>query len=235
MWKNTLRLTTFVLLGLGLSLPTWANSKVTVKETQFEQPLKESSLQQQKDKRSVTAFASRPKSRVSHHDEPDFWIFDSWSELYQDNDFDNYYSSLRLSVDVDSVYSQAPVYLVVYLGDATEYSSVHVSSVFDVYGDDSNDFLTMDIELVTGFAPFDYDVLVEVYDAQTDELVAFSDAQDDADLSLLSLESADYDRSQGETVVVVEEHGGSLAGAGLAALLAVGFYRRVYLSVGRRA
>ena len=226
MWTTPSRLTIFLLL-FGLSQTVWAKSEVTVTETQFEKPLATLSSPDKQTKRSVSAFAGKPKSRTTNHSEPDFWIFDSWSELYRDNDYDNYYSALRLSVDVDSVYTQAPVYLVVYLGDEVEYTSVHVSSVFDVYGDDTTDYLTMDIALVSGFPPYDYDVLVEVYDAQTDELVVFSDAQDDADLSLLSLESADYDRAHTDTVVVVEEHGGSLAGYGLLAMFIAGVWRRV--------
>ena len=160
-------------------------------------------------------------------DDGTFWIFDTYTTLYDDRDYDNYYSTLSVTLDADTVYSEAPVYAVVYLGDDTEYNSVHVSSVFTIYGDDSSDSLTIDIDLVSGFRPYDYDVLIELYDATNDELVAFSDALDDADLSLLSLESNDYDSPQTEqTVVVVEEHGGSSAWWSLATLALLAGFRR---------
>ena len=225
--------TMVMIIAGGFHSVTAAENSPDVKviESQFDQPLPATTKSQQSlphnatSKRSLSSFSAKGKFALSHQDEPDYWVFDAWSELYNDDDYDGYYSSLRLSVDVDSVYAQAPVYLVIYLGDETEYNSVHVSSVFTVYGDDSNDYLVMDIALVTGFRPYDYDVLVEVYDASTDALLTYSDALDDADLSYLSLESADYDREQGETVVVVEEHGGSTGVFSLLALSALAVVR----------
>ena len=55
-------------------------------------------------------------------------------------------------------------------------------------------------------------MLIELYDAYNDELVAVFDGNDDADLYLLSLESNEYESVQ---VIVVREHGGSLSLWGL--------------------
>ena len=61
-------------------------------------------------------------------------------------------------------------------------------------------------ELLNGFPSAEYEVLIEIYDASSDELVAVYDGNNDADLYLLSLESKEYESIQ---VVVIREHGGS--------------------------
>ena len=224
---------TFLAAGLLLATPlALADAfEVSVKETQFNAPLTQTTVADSdrkfSAKRQVSAFPSRHKARTTSVDDGTFWIFDTYTTLHDDRDYDNYFSTLSITLDADTVYSEAPVYAVVYLGDESEYNSVHVSSVFTIYGDDSSDSLTIDIDLVSGFHPYDYDVLIELYDATNDELVAFSDALDDADLSLLSLESNDYDTPQAEqTVVVVEEHGGSSTAWSLAMLALFAGVRR---------
>ena len=55
-------------------------------------------------------------------------------------------------------------------------------------------------------------MLIELYDAYSDELVAVYDGNDDADLFLLSIESQEYETTQG---IIVHEHGGSVGLLGL--------------------
>lgn len=81
--------------------------------------------------------------------------------------------------------------------------------------------------MLNGFAPDDYEVLIELYDAYSNELVAVFDGNDDADLYLLSLESSDYESVE---VVVIHEHGGSLGLWGLI-LLPLIFVRRMFEKV----
>ncbi|MBT0585427.1 choice-of-anchor H family protein [Alteromonas oceanisediminis] len=163
----------------------------------------------------------------------DFWIFDSWVSLTNDIDYDGYHSSITVEFDADTVYHRAYVYAILYLSRTDVYESYHVTSVFAIDGDASTDSFVVESSLLQGYPSDEYDILIELYDADTDELVAFTDAYDDADLAFAPLESENYEYVE-TTVVYVEEHGGSVSTL-LALLLAVSAYRmRVRLRTVQR-
>ena len=155
----------------------------------------------------------------------DFWIYDSWATLSNDLDYDGYYSTLTVEFDADTVYNRAYVYAIVYLGVNEVFESIHVTSVFAIDSDSSNDSFIVESELISGFPSNDYEIMIELYDADTDEFVAFSDGLEDADLSIAPLESVNYETLPEPTVVIVEEHGGSFSIFGLL-VIALAFVRR---------
>jgi hypothetical protein len=142
----------------------------------------------------------------------EFWIFDAWVEFYSDNDSDGYFNHFSVEFDADTEYSSADVYARLYLGKDEVFKEYHVTSNFNIFSDNSNDSFVVESELLNGFSPAEYEVLIELYDAYNDELVAVYDGNDDADLYLLSLESKEYESVQ---VVVIREHGGSVSLWGL--------------------
>jgi len=139
----------------------------------------------------------------------EYWIYDSWVSLDVDSDYDGYYSQFTVEFDADTIFSAAPVYAVIYLGTNDFYESIYVTSEFYIYGEDSSDSFVVESILVSGFPSNDYDLLIELYDADSNALLAYSDGYDDADLTYLSLESESYEYVNDDTVVVVHEHGGS--------------------------
>ena len=104
-----------------------------------------------------------------------------------------------------------PVYAVLYLGRNGTYDAIHVSSEFFIYGEDSTDSFVIESTLVSGFPSYDYDILLELYDAQTEQLVAFSDSYDNPEFAFVPLESETNEYVVEESVVIVQEHGGSLS------------------------
>ena len=139
----------------------------------------------------------------------EFWIYESWVTLEQDVDFDGYHSTFSIEFDADTIFTRAPVYAVLYLGQNDVYESIHVSSDFYIYSEDSTDTFTIESTLVSGYPPGEYDILLELYDADTEMLVAFTDAYDDSALAYLPLESENNEYIVEDTVVIVEEHGGA--------------------------
>jgi len=160
-------------------------------------------------------------SSTSVVNDPSYWIYDSWVTLDTDIDYDGYFSAFTVEFDADTIFANVPVYAVIYLGQNERYQSIHVTSEFSLYGDDSTDGFVVESALISGFPSGDYDILIELYDAYTDELVAFSDAYDDADLSYVSLESNNYEYVVEDTVVVVEEYGGATS---LFTILSLGLF-----------
>ncbi|MFT2090286.1 choice-of-anchor H family protein [Paraglaciecola sp. 2405UD69-4] len=140
-----------------------------------------------------------------------FWIYDAWVEFYGDEDRDGYFNHFSVGLDADTEFNEAQVYARLYLGKDEIFREYHVTNTFTIYGDSSNDSFVVESELLTGFTPDDYEVLIELYDEYTDELVAVIDGYNDADLYLLPLESQDYEYLYEEpNVIIVTEHGGSL-------------------------
>jgi len=159
---------------------------------------------------NLKALMSRPSLKGINQE---FWVFDAWLTLHQDRDDDGYYHHFSLELDADTEYASAQVYARLYLGTNEVFQEFHVTDNFTIYGDNSDDSYVIETELLTGFPSDDYEVLIELYDAYSDELVAVYDGyNNDADLYLISLESKNYDQPQ---VVIVHEHGGSIGLWGL--------------------
>jgi hypothetical protein len=137
-----------------------------------------------------------------------FWIFDAWVEFYSDNDRDGYFNHFSVEFDADTQFSSAEVYARLYLGKDEVFKEYHTTSNFNIFSDNSNDSFVVESELLNGFSSAEYEVIIELYDAHSDELVSVFDGNDDADLYLLSLESKEYESVQ---VVVIREHGGSVS------------------------
>ncbi|MFC3094549.1 hypothetical protein DRW07_13325 [Alteromonas sediminis] len=141
----------------------------------------------------------------------DYWFHDTWLTLTRDRDHDGYASSFSLTLDIDTVFSDSEVYAVVYLGDDDHYTSLYETSVFEIYGNSSSDTITLDIDLLTGYPTRDYDILIEIYDAYSNVLLAYNNLYDDADLGYQPLESSNFDVEYYQQSLVVEHHGGAFS------------------------
>jgi hypothetical protein len=193
-------------------------TELDVQTTQSKKPLAAKSkldlsnnkIIQQQAARSLSA---RPQVQNLNHE---FWIYDATVTLYSDVDFDGYYHHFSVEFDADTIFEHADVYARLYLSRGDTFQEYHTTSVFHLDGESELDFFEVDSELLSGFPSGDYEVLIELYDAFSDELVATLDGNDDADLYFLSLESQDYEVVYVEPqVVVVRESGGSFAYLGL--------------------
>lgn len=147
----------------------------------------------------------------------DHWIYDAGIEMFFDADNDGYYRYLRVTFDVDSYYKHAWVYAALYVSaDGVVWELLHETDDFRVDGETPDDAYEVETELVSGYPPGEYDLLIEIYDADTnvfqDEL---GPAQSSA-FALLPLEDREHDTPA--PVVIVHEHGGGGA-ASLPALL----------------
>ena len=226
---------TSIITSVGLlSVPAYAEDEAKVteaREFQFgeaHQPLADVTLNKKTTLAGVTKAGNKKRATVSSIVNSDFWIYDAWVETSSDIDYDGYATTVSVSFDADTIYAEVPVYAVIYLGDANEFYPVHTTSDFFIYGESTSDEFVVETDLVTGFRPYDYDIMIELYDSQTNELVAIADHTNDADLSYVPLESHNYDVVYvEETVVEVRSHGGAIYWPALAGLLGLGVWRRL--------
>jgi len=157
----------------------------------------------------------------------DFWFYDANARLFYDDDRDGYYHGIELVFDVDTYYPVAEVYAVVYLslegGPWNEYAA---TEVFTLFGASGLDDYVIETELLAGYPTGDYDLLIDVYDAYSDRLVASIGPESESSLALLPLEDAGRDIHYPAHSVTVSHGGGGTAGAWLLIGLALAGLRR---------
>ena len=168
---------------------------------------------------------SKSSARVSMSANHDFWFYTADVVLFNDHDRDGHYHGIDLLFDVDTYYTVADVYAVLYLsledGPWNEYAATDIFSIYESSGDDEYVVVT---ELLSGYPTGSYDILIELFDAYDDAFVAGYGPIDTSELAFLPLEDAGWDTLHPRTTVVVTEGGGSLGWLSLFALL---FARRI--------
>ncbi len=100
---------------------------------------------------------------ANRHDQ----LFDVYSadvRLVADLDLDGYHHALNVSFDVDVSYDDATVYAKLYLSrDGGPWSQYFTTDLFVIHGDDAADAYEVQTELLDGYPPGYYDVLIEIY------------------------------------------------------------------------
>lgn len=150
----------------------------------------------------------------------EFWFYAANVELFSDLDRDGFYAGLDLSFDADTIYEVADVYAVVYLSyELGPWNEFVVTDDFTIFATSGDDEYFVETELVSGYPTGDYDILVELFDTYDGSFVASIGPEDSSALSFLPLEDIGRD-TPAETIIVVNEGGGSIGWITLLALLA---------------
>lgn len=166
------------------------------------------------------AAASAPNS--------DFWFYDADVVLFNDHDGDGYFYGIDLWFDADTIYTSADVYAVVYLSlDGGPWNEYAATDNFNIAGTAADDDYNIVTELLSGYPGGSYDLLIELFDAASDEYIAYIGPDDTPALAFLQLEDANRDQPvEVPEVIVVHEHGGGSMTWLLLALGGIVFWRR---------
>ena len=109
---------------------------------------------------------------ANRHDQL-FEIYDADVALISDIDGDGYHHVINVYFDVDVSYDDATVYAKLYLSREGEpWSQYYTTDLFSIYGDDYADAYEVETELLEGYPPGYYDVLVEIYSLDHAYMVA---------------------------------------------------------------
>jgi hypothetical protein len=134
-----------------------------------------------------------------------FYFYDAHSSLQTDRDGDGYHSEFTVRFDADTTLGDQRVYAKLYLRRLGESDWIlyHATDDFWINGESNDDDFYVRTTLDDGFATGGYDVLIDLYDASTDDVVATVDYNDAPELGLLPLEESGLD-------VPIEESGFSI-------------------------
>jgi MYXO-CTERM domain-containing protein len=164
----------------------------------------------------------------------DSWVYEATTDIFSDRDRDGYFSYLRVQFDADTIYSYSYVYAEIYLSaDGTAWEHLYSTQDFAIWGSDPEDDYEVETELLSGYSTGLYDVLIELYDADTGELVDEFGPNESPEFSLLPLEDSVRDGAPPPPPdYVYDDHdhddggGGAFSWLGLAGLLGAWALRR---------
>jgi len=204
-----------------------ANAKTTVEEYE---PLVTEGLRNGKTTRGGSL---KPGAGSLQSPQNDFWIFDADVVLFDDDDRDGYFHGIDLLFDADTIYSAAEVYAVVYLSrDLGPWNEYGITEDFWIFGASGDDEYVLITELMSGYPRGDYDLLIELFDADTHHFLASFGPEDSSALSYLPLEDFRRDEPARPTAVVVSHGGGGASStwtiAFLLLMLVVTAVRRIW-------
>lgn len=100
---------------------------------------------------------------ANRHDQL-FEIYEADVRLYSDLDGDGYHHAINVFFDVDVSVDSATVYARLYLSREGEpWKPYFTTDLFEIHGDDPADAYEVETELLEGYLPGYYAVLIEVY------------------------------------------------------------------------
>jgi hypothetical protein len=135
-----------------------------------------------------------------------------------------FYHGLYVRFDADTSYSSVPVYAHFALKRAgAPEVIIHTSSVFTLYDTSADDWFAIESELLHSLPPAYYDLVIRIYDADYNDLLAEISGFDEPALAELPLEDFSYDEPN---VIIVEEDSGSFGWISMLAMVAVALTRR---------
>ena len=108
---------------------------------------------------------------ANRHDQL-FSIYDADVQTLSDLDYDGYHHALRVNFDVDVDYEGATVYARLFLShDGAPWSLYNTTDLFNIFEDDVSDEYEVLTELIEGYPPGYYDVLIEIYSLNHADMV----------------------------------------------------------------
>ncbi len=118
-------------------------------------------------------------------------LYDVWYDLITDNDGDGYYQKLHINFDLDTAYSEYPIYVVAEIGSQSQ--TLFQTDPYNLNGNSASDSYQATVLLTEGYPSSYYDLVFKVYDADNHQLLAQFSSQNNDLFEPLYLEDATLD------------------------------------------
>ncbi|HEX5048332.1 MAG TPA: choice-of-anchor H family protein, partial [Gammaproteobacteria bacterium] len=124
----------------------------------------------------------------------DSWIFEASADLFYDNDGDGYFHYVRVRFDADTSQAMSNVYAEIYISaDGEAWEFLTDTKDFTIWATSPDDDYEVETELVSGYSTGKYDLLIELHDAATGDLIDEFGPRESAELAVLPLEDSTRD------------------------------------------
>jgi hypothetical protein len=140
---------------------------------------------------------SKPLPYKSNRNSQSYSISRVQVSLHTDTDFDGYYRRLDLSFDANVYSGSAYIYANIYLSfEGGPWNLLYTSSNFKITENSMMDEYVVETELDSGYPAGYYDVLIELYDAYSNQFLVDYGPYDSSELSALPMEDRRNDLSE---------------------------------------
>lgn len=140
------------------------NSIDLVREVKLREPVESSAPAQSTTGEALAGQGSQGQATIANRHDQYFSIYEADVSLLSDLDFDGYHHAFNVRFDVDVSYETATVYAKLYLSrDGEPWRQYHTTALFNIHGDDYSDAYEVTTELIDGYPPGYYRILIEVY------------------------------------------------------------------------
>ena len=221
-------------LLLGQSMPALAAGEVqssrSAGKLKLDQDIDLSQLLQQSEPLSsaktaesenyAASAAAQKFAGVANRYDQLFEIYDADVHTISDIDGDGYHHAINVYFDVDVSYDSATVYAKLYLSrEGGPWRQYFTTDLFSIHIDDDGDAYEVQTELLEGYDPGYYDVLVEIYSLEHAYMVT-SEVLDYQYLGRdLMIEARNWDEPYAEVYEVYYEEDHSHGGGSMTTLL----------------
>jgi hypothetical protein len=178
--------------------------------------------------RQAENYAAMPSSQqfagIANRYDQLFEIFEADLQQLSDIDGDGYHHAIDVSFDVDVNQGDALIYAKLYLSrDGGDWYHYYTTDLFEIHADDAADAYQVETELMDGYPPGYYDLLIEIYSLDhaymvTSEVLDYYYLGKSVRLEDLARDEIYY---EAEYVEVSYSHGAGSAGALLLFLLII--------------
>ncbi|MEE8366636.1 MAG: choice-of-anchor H family protein [Gammaproteobacteria bacterium] len=142
-------------------------------EVKLREPVESPAAVQNSTGDALTGQDSQGQATIANRHDQYFSIYEADVSLLSDLDFDGYHHAFNVRFDVDVSYESATVYAKLYLSrDGEPWRQYHTTALFNIYGDDFSDAYEVTTELIDGYPPGYYRILIEVYSLNHAGIVA---------------------------------------------------------------
>ncbi len=185
---------------------------------------------------SVRTGKSDSTTTTSKSGSEDFWFYVADVFLFGDDDNDGYFHGIDLLFDVDTVWSAFDVYAVTYLsyegGPWNEYAATEDFTLFGSSADDEYNIVT---ELESGYPAGSYDLLIEIFDAETGEYLTGFGPEETSALAFMPLEDFNRDAPYFDVPIATSHgHAGGSTGVWMLMVLLLALTFRRATAASRR-
>lgn len=113
---------------------------------------------------SVLKAESATAQRLAHHPAADIEIFDAWVDVFGDHDHDGFFQNIQVTLDADTLNDLETVYVKLYLSyEGSPWQQYAISDLYEIHLDSAEDSYRILTELVDGYYPGYYSVLIELH------------------------------------------------------------------------
>ncbi len=148
---------------------------------------------------SARALAVKPDTNKRNHsghllhDYAEIWVADVDVHVFGDSDLDGFFRGFSVNLDVDVDWHSADVFAVFYLKTADKDPQLlHSTLVFSIFERLVTDQYQVDVELVDNFEADYYDLIIDIVDAHSLNVVDTISYETHRNLAGLPLESANF-------------------------------------------